>query len=259
MSDAIYYHYTSVAGGHGIIRSRRVWLTDYRFLNDKRELKQGYTHFVAALPEALRSSFERAFLYHDLSNHHCVLSLSRSPKILSQWRAYADDAKGLALGFSETFLNFAKIQLVPCQYESHESYAMTLVQKHLPLVEAIHQARQKYLGENRFMEWIEDQRHNFYSLVVDLIALKNPAFVEEQEVRAIRCVETREVLTRVSDQTIVPYVESNFWEDDEALSHMALVIPQIWLGPKCNELNITSLRAIYLGLCVIDRYDCGYV
>ncbi|MCA3175279.1 MAG: DUF2971 domain-containing protein [Burkholderiales bacterium] len=259
MSDAIYYHYTTVAGGHGIVRSRRVWLTDYRFLNDKRELEQGYTHFVAALPEHLRASFKRAFLWHDQFNHHCVLSLSRSPKILSQWRAYADDATGLALGFSEKFLNFAKISLVPCQYESHESYALSLVQKHLPLVESSHQARQKYVGENEFIGWIHEKRQDFYSLVEDLIALKNPAFAEEQEVRAIRCVDHKEVLTRVSGQVVVPYVESNFWEDDEALSYISVVIPEIWLGPKCSELNMAGVRAINLGMCSINRYDCGYV
>lgn len=259
MSDAIYYHYTTVVGGHGIIRSRRVWLTDYRFLNDKQELKQGYTHFVAALPEALRASFERAFLWHDQFNHHCVLSLSHSPKILSQWRAYADDATGLALGFSEKFLKFAKIQLVPCRYESHESYALTLVAKHLPLVEAVHKARQEYPAENDFMDWIREQRQDFYLLVEDLIALKNPAFVEEQEVRAIRCVEFNNVLTRVSGQVIVPYVEANFWEDDEALSYMAVVIPEIWLGPKCSQLNVVGVRAINLGMCMVNRYDCGYV
>lgn len=259
MSDAIYYHYTTIAGAHGIIRSRRVWLTDYRFLNDKQELKQGYTHFVAALPEVLRTSFERAFLWHDQFNHHCVLSLSCSPKILSQWRAYANDATGLALGFSETFLNFAKIQLIPCQYETHETYALTLVEKHLPLVEAVHQARQTYPAENEFMGWIQEQRQGFYSLVKDLIALKNPAFIEEQEVRAIRCVEYNEVLTRVAGQIIVPYVEANFWRDDEAISHMAVVIPEIWLGPKSNELNMTGVRAINLGMCRVNRYDCGYV
>jgi hypothetical protein len=259
MSNAIYYHYTTVAGGHGIVRSRRVRLTDYRFLNDKRELKQGYTHFVAALPEHLRASFERAFLWHDQLNYHCVLSLSRSPRILSQWRAYADDATGLALGFSEKFLNFAKIRLVPCQYESHESYALSLVQKHLPLVESTYKARKKYVGENEFMEWIHEQRQDFYSLVEDLIALKNPAFVEEQEVRAIRSVDYKEVLTRVSGQVIVPYIEANFWEEDEALSHMVVVIPEIWLGPKCSELNMVGVRAINFGVCSINRYDCGYV
>ena len=164
-----------------------------------------------------------------------------------------------SVGGNKKFLNFAKNQLVPCQYESHESYALTLVQKHLQLVEATHQARRKCLGENEFMAWIHEQRQDFYSLVEDLIALKNPAFIEEQEVRAIRCVEYKEVLTRVSGQVIVPYVEANFWEDDEALSFMAVVIPEIWLGPKCSELNMTGVRAINLGICRINRYDCGYV
>lgn len=259
MSDAIYYHYTTILGAHGIIRSRRVWLTDYRFLNDKHELKQGYSHFMAALPETLRASFEHAFLWHDTFNHHCVLSLSHSPKILSQWRAYADDATGLALGFSQTFLNFAEIQLIPCQYESHETYAITLVEKHLPFVEAVHQARQEYPAENKFIDWIQQQRQGFYSLVEDLIALKNPAFIEEQEVRAIRCVEYNKVLTRVSGHVIVPYVEANFWSDDEAIADMAVVIPEIWLGPKSNELNMTGIRAINLGMCRVNRYDCGYI
>jgi len=259
MSDTIYYHYTSVAGGHAIIGSRRIWLSDYRFLNDKRELKQGYAYFIAALPEALRASFDRAFYWHGQFNHHCVLSLSRSPEILSQWRSYADDATGFALGFSEEFLKFSNIQLIPCQYESHESYALTLVQKHFRLVEKTHQARQRYRGENKFMEWIEEQRQDFYSLVEDLIALKNPAFIEEQEVRAIRCVQPKEILTRVSGQVVVPYVEANFWKDDDSLHSMGLVMREIWLGPKSSELNMVGVLAINLGLCRIKRYDCGYI
>ena len=138
MSDTIYYHYTTVAKAHKIIRSRKIWLTDYRFLNDRQELKQGYEHFVAALPEKLRPAFKSAFDWHNGLNHHCVLSLSRSSEILSQWRAYAADGTGLALGFYESFLNLRKIEPVPCQYESHESHAKTLVEKHLLLVEAIY-------------------------------------------------------------------------------------------------------------------------
>lgn len=259
MHDPIYYHYTTVAGGHGIIRSRRVWLTDYRFLNDKQELKQGYSHFVAAIPQLLRDSFKSAFHWHDQFNHHCVLSLSRSPKILSQWRAYAADATGLALGFREQFLRFAEIELVSCQYESHESYGPKLVEKHIAFLEKVHKSRTDLIAENEFMDWIRDNRESFYKLARDLIALKNPAFAEEQEVRAIRCVQHSKVLTRVSDKVIVPYVEANFWREDEALSDMGVVLPEIWLGPKCNELNRTAIWSIYLGFCRVDRYDCGYV
>lgn len=121
----------------------------------------------------------------------------------------------------------------------------TLVEKHLQLVEATHQARQKYIYENEFMTWIHDQRQGFYSLVEDLIALKNPAFVEEQEVRAIRCVEYKEILTRVFRPDYRPICRSEFLEWTMNPSPlMAVVIPEIWLGPKCNELNMTGVRAI---------------
>jgi len=109
------------------------------------------------------------------------------------------------------------------------------------------------------MEWIEEQRQDFYSLVEDLIALKNPAFIEEQEVRAIRCVQPKEILTRVSGQVVVPYVEANFWKDDDSLHSMGLVMREIWLGPKSSELNMVGVLAINLGLCRIKRYDCGYI
>ncbi|VFN08029.1 MAG: hypothetical protein BECKG1743D_GA0114223_112461, partial [Candidatus Kentron sp. G] len=105
--------------------------------------------------------------------------------------------------------------------------------------------------------WIRENRARFYSLAQDLIALKNPAFKEEQEVRAIRCVERGKALTRVSDQVIIPYIEANFWEDDEALSDMHLAMPEIWLGPKSNEQNRKGISS--LGTWLVNRYDCGYI
>ena len=259
MSDNIYYHYTTVFGAHEIIHSRRIWLTDYRFLNDKQELRQGFLHFVDVLPEKLRDSFLNAFHWHNELNHHCVLSLSRSPKILSQWRAYSDDATGFALGFSEQFLNFYKIKLIPCQYESHESHAAAMAIKYLPLVESIYEARQEFRAENEFANWVHDHRNDLYSLVGDVISIKNPAFIEEQEIRAVLCAKLGEAKTRVSGQVVIPYLEVNFWDDTEPRSSMNVILPEIWLGPKSSELNQTGIQAMFLGICNIKRYDCGYV
>nr|VFK80984.1 MAG: Protein of unknown function (DUF2971) [Candidatus Kentron sp. SD] len=201
------------------------------------------------------------------------MSLSRSPEILSQWRAYAADGTGLALGFSETFLNSREIEPVSCQYESHESHAKSSVEKHLSLIEATYKAREKYQAVNEFTPWVRGNRERFYSLVQDLIAIKNPAFREEQEVRAIRCAKRGEVLTRVSEQVIIPYIEANFLKlacwycstkwgssflsgraDEKALSD---VIPEIWLGPKSNDLNRKGISS--LGPWIVNRYDCGYI
>lgn len=259
MSRTIYYHYTTIAGCLGIITSRKVWLTDYRFLNDKQELKQGLSALLAHLAGEKRESFERAFLWHGMNTHHCVLSMSKSPKILSQWRAYAADGTGVAIGFDDRFLKFAKIDIVDCQYENHETYAQELATKYASFVDSVHQARLDNPAENSFMEWIDQHKENFSAIVKDIIALKNPAFVEEQEVRAVRSVNHGTVKMRLSNQLLIPYTEANFWEDDEAISSMAVAIPEIWLGPKCNELNRTALAAINIGMCMVERYDCGYV
>lgn len=259
MSRTVYYHYTTIAGCLSIITSRRIWLTDYRFLNDKQELKQGLTEFLSHLPDGKRGAFEKAFSFHSLSTHHCVLSMSKSPKILSQWRAYADDGTGVAIGFNEQMLKYRKINLVECKYENHESYARGLVEKHASFIDEVHQAKLDCPDGGSFLTWISQHITDFTAVVEDLIALKNPAFTEEQEVRAVWSRDRGAAKMRISGQLMVPYTEANFWEDDEEFSSMAVVVPEIWLGPKCNELNRTALAFINMGFCTVEKYDCGYI
>ncbi len=254
-----YYHYTTVAGALGIISSRAVWLTDYRFLNDQLELRQGLKGFLAQIPKEQQLSFERALQWHNMWNHHCVFSLSRSPKILSQWRAYASDGAGIALALNKQFLEYAGLTLVECRYEDHDRYAGDLVLKHTNFIRSVHEASGLNRAENDFMAWVESQRPNFYRLIEDLIALKNPAFSEELELRAVWARPIGSAKFRVARDVIVPYVEAKIWPDDEAMSSLAVVIPEVWLGPKCNEMNRCSLNAMHIGMCMVYRYDCGYV
>jgi len=259
MTTKHYYHYTSVAGGLGIISSRSVWLTDYRYLNDRRELRQGMESLLSKIPESHRSAFNRAIRWHDMRNHHCVFSLSSSPKILSQWRAYASDGTGFALGLNIQFLEYAGLSLVECRYEDHDKYGWELLDKHSRFIASVHSASKQHVGENDLMGWVSDQRSNFYSLIEDLIALKNPAFSEEKEMRAVWSKQSGELKMRTARDLIIPYVEAKIWPDDEETSAMAVVLPEVWLGPKCNDLNRWSLHAMNLGMCMIQRHDCGYV
>lgn len=254
-----YYHYTSVAGALGIISSRTVWLTDYRFLNDRLELHQGLNNFLSRIPQAQQGSFRRAFQWHNMRNHHCVFSLSRSPNILSQWRAYASDGAGIALGLNKTFLEYAGLSLVECRYEDHDKYAGELVLKHFDFINSVHEASERNRAENDFMNWVSTARRCFCLLIEDLIALKNPTFSEEMEVRAVWSRQLGEVKMRSARDLIIPYVEAKIWPDDEKTSDMAVVIPEIWLGPKCNELNRWSIFALNLSSCMIHRDNCGYV
>lgn len=253
-----YYHYTSVSGCLGIIKSRSIWLTDYRFLNDKLELRQGINSFLSRLPDDKKNSFERAFQWHDMQNHHCVFSLSHSPDILSQWRAYASDGEGIALGLNRTFLEHAGLSLVECRYENHEDYASELVSKHEDFLDEVHNASNLHVAENSFMDWIRSNSSGFYEIIEDLIALKNPAFSEEKELRAIWSKPMRDeaIKMREARNLIIPYVEAEIWPDEDK-EYLSVVIPEIWLGPKCNDLNRMSLLAMNIGN--IKRHDCGYI
>ncbi|MFJ3449632.1 DUF2971 domain-containing protein [Pseudomonas sichuanensis] len=256
-----YYHYTTVAGCFGILNSRKIWLTDYRYLNDKLELRQGLKSFLTKIRPDQRKSLERALQWHDTFNHHCVFSLSHSPKILSQWRAYASDGGGMALGLNSTFLNYQGLTLVECRYEDHDPYAEELASKHDAFVVSVQEASESLRAENDFMDWIRANSSGFYKLIEDLIALKNPAFSEERELRVIRSCPLGDeaIKVRVARDLMIPYIEVDIWPKNEDRTAFFVMIPEIWLGPKCNELNRHSIMAMNMGMCTIERHDCGYV
>jgi len=134
MSDnSFLYHYTSIAGLNSIVRSGKVWASDCRYLNDRQELARALEMFLAKLEGASKEALSLALHWHTFSRCHCVFSLSRSPKVLSQWRAYADDGRGAAIGFRVEFLSgLAKSPskfLVDCVYENHEGFIEGLVER----------------------------------------------------------------------------------------------------------------------------------
>ena len=106
------YHYTNGYGLKGILESGRIWFTDYRHLNGPSELTHGIdmAHDVARLLSMAADGRSRLFLENikDLFRHDnfattlefFIASFSRARDDLGQWRAYADNGRGFAIGFS---------------------------------------------------------------------------------------------------------------------------------------------------------------
>lgn len=259
MSNSIVrYHYTSLAGCHGIIESGKLWFTDHRFLNDEHELTQGLSALLKHFPEE-SGSFNTAFEIHRLNTHYCVLSLSKSHKILSQWRGYAADGTGIAIGFSAQFLEKSGINLVECKYDGYETLTEELATTHESFIKLVHQSRPgNNTSVSNFVEWVGQHKEQFTALINDVIAIKNPVFREEQEVRAVRSYNYGEVKMRLSGQLMIPYYEVNLWDDDTKHSEIERAIYEIWLGPKCDNRNKTALKALLIEHCDIQKYDCGY-
>ena len=97
------FHYTSMAGLLGIIKNQTMWFTAFKHLNDTSELEFGlqcaYDLFAKVIAESNDPTIER---FLNAVNHVVrrrdfsiyVASFSRTEDDLSQWRAYADNARG---------------------------------------------------------------------------------------------------------------------------------------------------------------------
>lgn len=112
----VLYHYTDKAGFVGIVQSRKLRATDIRFLNDPQELRYAWEALLVALEKAKTAKPEYSEAYEAalqaISMTNAVdpavsddrlfsVSFSELGDELGQWRSYADDAKGVALGFSQ--------------------------------------------------------------------------------------------------------------------------------------------------------------
>ena len=154
-------------------------------MNDALELKWGFHMFSLVLREwaaqhsadPLAKRFEQD-IFEDLKAntaeaHYLASCFSEDGDMLSQWRAYADDAKGFAVGFDNTAVS---ILLKVC-YDPGEQWS--------EISAWLDDLFRKYFlreGEPSSYPWD-------VALVVmygDLAAYKNQAFQEEREVRAFR-------------------------------------------------------------------------
>jgi hypothetical protein len=109
------YHYTDVKGVLGILEAGRLWFTERVHLNDPVEIRYGvdiaHQLFKAAaargrlIPENAASHLKGE---HDVDLAMygfwiCCFSLNGDD--FGQWRSYADDGRGVCLGFSTNKLD----------------------------------------------------------------------------------------------------------------------------------------------------------
>jgi hypothetical protein len=95
----------------GILETGEIWLTDIFSLNDPSELRHGLSHALKILnTKAATGPPESKIFAKDFgaftqqggiqrSAHYFMCSFSSCGDDLGQWRAYADNGRGYALGF----------------------------------------------------------------------------------------------------------------------------------------------------------------
>jgi hypothetical protein len=117
------YHYTDVKGALGILQSGRIWFT-CRHLNDPMEIRYGLDvgrecseiatkTRGAAIPKdaALHLKGEHEFALATYG--FWIASFSVDGNDLVQWRNYADEGRGICLGFSTDAFNMGIASTTP--------------------------------------------------------------------------------------------------------------------------------------------------
>lgn len=112
--NRVIYHYCSVSGFMNILQNQCLWLTEASFTNDAWENRMLDPIFEEALEQLVEEgeiACSQMDLARDLYYHHsaCFIYLgcfSEEGDILPQWRSYADDGRGFAIGFNPREMGF---------------------------------------------------------------------------------------------------------------------------------------------------------
>jgi hypothetical protein len=105
----IAYHYCGTEGFRCILSTKTLWATHFKYLNDAGEIRRGIEiakEEAISLRDVAKIGIEQFYfdqvvrqLGEKASRHVFVVCFSEEGDLLSQWRAYADDGRGFAIGF----------------------------------------------------------------------------------------------------------------------------------------------------------------
>lgn len=182
----ISYHYCSLETFLAIIGNRSIRLSDINTMNDYSEMHWAYARFIEAV-NLVYNEYEKDFFDY-LDQHisqaqlHTLTLLacfSTDGDVLSQWRAYADNGAGVAIGFDSAKLPNLSVRCGMVTYDP-----------------AIQVQYFRDLFAATFPLWKNDKSKKARKLLdeflvlkaFDMCLMKSPAFAEEKEVRVARAI-----------------------------------------------------------------------
>jgi hypothetical protein len=247
----ILYHYTNDVGLRGILESGKLWLTDILSLNDPSELSHGLSHASAILrgraangpPESKQfaADFEEMIRLRKVqkSGNYFICSFSSTGDDLGQWRAYADNGRGYALGFDADALEEAFIREAgaPIQKAFPVAYSDAgLIEIHRNIIDKmfalISLPHHRDLGDDAINAYVAE----LYTLITVHalhagLHFKHGAYANEQEYRFMQVYPASNqptVKLRTRSYSSIPYREFD-WKNAGRN-----VLKKIVIGPAAD-------------------------
>lgn len=253
----VLYHYTSLDGMDGIVKTKSLWATDLRYFNDAAEMR--HTAELVRSEIARRIEQEgsnqrlleqfREWLFNRLTDGHMVfvVSFTANGNLLSQWRGYCPHGRGVSLGFHpEKIAKCAENQLFKiarCIYDV--ALQQQLITRVVDAVESLGRDRgenadaSKRHPSNSYYDLFEEIEGGLLSIAA---LLKHSSFKEEQEWRTVFPITKNYAEVpytyRVGQSMLVPYIEFSLVQG----ANDPLEFQHVYLGPTPNiNLSHSSL------------------
>ena len=163
-----------------------------------------------------------------------IFCLSKEKDVLSQWRSYANDGKGVAIGFNVDFIEtYYSLYGAEVIYDREKQYDILSRKISDNILRNLNTA----VKDGNRDEIYRKSKILVSYILQDAIMCKNPAFQEEKEYRlycGYRKNEEKDVSNikfRVNDCSIIPFRELYFKNNEYRL------IENIVVGPKSSINN----------------------
>ena len=260
------YHYCDLNAFLNIINNKKIWLSSASNLNDYNEISYFRDIFFSELNSARTESNSHVIddfldVFYNVFPQPYICSFSKKKDLLSQWRAYADDGCGVAIGFSSDSFGFLEEAPFLGMCEMHSTGISDVIYDGVDnIIEFIKERINLIISSLH----LHEERYFLYNNIANeirrrCIFTKNKFFEEEEEVRIVhlpfvtgnekgefRYVHSLSpVKQRVSGNRITSYFEYDF-------SKKQNIITEVVVGPKCDittyELELLLATNNYLNI-----------
>jgi hypothetical protein len=256
------FHYTDMGGLQGIINSEQFWFTSVFHLNDPSELAYGVGAAMQVMKaeakgagpviEELTNRVEYILLHAPDVFGFFIASFSRDSNDLGQWRAYADNGRGVSMGLTpglfQIVLDQASLTVVEKTLAAPVTYSLDECKRNFeePIKRAVSIAVRDAgaaTSDAELNEFIYRMAVALSpSLLIHAITTKHPAYEAERETRLVLMNQHtnlgRHVKTRTRGPHLIPFVQSPLPVCKPG--NLTCII----VGPAADDRAVEAVRAL---------------
>ncbi len=263
------FHYCPTDAFIKIIKTGKIWLSRYDFLNDYHEcsmwddvLREFFFKKIGDGNDIL-GCYSKEVISEASKVTNWIMPyiacFSHSPDRLSQWRGYGDDGKGFAIGFNKSLIKRNTEEIENKYHNNHlktdndfHFYAEKIKYKEKPISHA--------LVFEEFEEMYKDCENmlDFMCRIIPLQSFsKQASFFEEEEYRIVLVTK---LINQKHDRNFPEELSEICFRSAQSgaiIPYYALTMPppsRIVIGPK-NPLTEKQLEFMLPRICEWDKHE----